>query len=389
MRWSFKIGRILGVDLYMHFTFLLLLGFVALANWTVDRTAAAAISGVVFFLLLFACVVLHEYGHVLVARRYGIPTKDITLLPIGGVARLERMPDKPVQELWVALAGPVVNVVIAGALLMGLLLKGGWNPDLSQMFDTTRGALVERLIAVNLFLVIFNMLPAFPMDGGRVLRALLALKMPYAQATGIAASIGQAMAFLFGFIGLFSNPLLLFIALFVWIGAAQEAAAARMKTSLEGYRVRDAMLTDFRVLHPEQTMGDAARMILAGSQQDFPVLESDGRIVGMLMHEDLFKALQQEGESIPVASVMRRELDLVQDDELLETAIRPSGSSEPAFTRPVLRGGELMGMLTAENVGEFLMIRAALAGTRRGKQPRILAPPVIRPAAYGSAGTGR
>jgi Zn-dependent protease/CBS domain-containing protein len=390
MRWSFKIGRIVGIDVYMHFTFLLLLGFVALANWTVERTAAAAVSGVVFFLLLFACVLLHECGHALAARRYGIPTRDITLLPIGGVARLDRMPDKPIQELWVAVAGPLVNVVIAGGLLIGLLLKGGWHPDLSQMLNTTRGALIERLIAVNLFLVIFNMLPAFPMDGGRVLRALLALKMPYARATNIAASIGQAMAFLFGFIGLFGNPLLLFIALFVWIGAAQEAAAAHMKASLEGYRVRDAMLTDFRVLHPEQTMGDAARLILAGSQQDFPVLESNGRVIGMLMHDDLFKALQQGGESTPVGSVMRRELDPLQDDELLENAIRPTGPSENGFTRPVLRRDELIGMLTAENVGEFLMIRAALAGSHRGRSSRIVqVPPVIRRAAYGGAGTNR
>jgi Zn-dependent protease len=389
MRWSFKIGRILGIDVYMHFTFLLLLGFVAMANWMVDRTAASAVSGVMFFLVLFTCVLLHEYGHALAARKYGIPTRDITLLPIGGVARLERMPDKPVQELWVALAGPVVNVVIATGMIIGLLLKGGWRPDLAQILNVTSGTFIERLIAVNLFLVLFNMLPAFPMDGGRVLRALLALRLPYAQATSIAATIGQGMAFLFGFIGLFSNPLLLFIALFVWIGAAQEAAAAQMKTSLEGYRVRDAMLTEFRVLHPEQTLGDAAKKILAGSQQDFPVIDEAGRVVGILVHGDLFKSLQQ-GEATPVGSVMRREVNPVQDDEYLETALRPFGSTEAAFTRPVLRRGELVGLLTAENVGEFVMIRAALGRPHAGPPPRLReVPPVIQRPAYGGASGSR
>jgi Zn-dependent protease len=229
-------------------------------------------------------VLLHEYGHALAARKYGIATRDITLLPIGGLARLERMPDKPSQELVVALAGPLVNVIIAAGLFLGLTLTGTWQPLAS--LTTTSGNLLERLLAVNVFLVLFNLLPAFPMDGGRVLRSLLALQLDYARATRIAARIGQGMAFVFGFIGLFTNPMLLLIALFVWVGAAQEAAAAEMKASFTGVTVREAMLTDFKVLAPENTLGDATRLILAGSQQDFPVL-SNGQFGGMLGHTQL------------------------------------------------------------------------------------------------------
>ena len=204
MKWSLKLGRILGIDVYVHFTFLLLLGFVSLAHWMTERSLEAALTGLLFFTGLFACVLLHEYGHALAARKYGIATRDITLLPIGGLARLERMPDKPSQELVVALAGPLVNVIIAAGLFLGLTLSGTWQP--LATLTTTNGNLLERLLAVNVFLVLFNLLPAFPMDGGRVLRSLLAMQLDYARATRIAARIGQGMALVFGFIGPLTNP---------------------------------------------------------------------------------------------------------------------------------------------------------------------------------------
>ena len=227
MKWSWKIGEFAGIGVYMHATFLLLLGWVAFVHWQDSQSLGAVVSGLAFILALFLCVVAHEYGHALTARRYGIKTREITLLPIGGVARLERMPDDPRQELWVALAGPAVNVVIAGALFAWLVVTGGLVP-LDQM-AVGRGSFFERLMIVNVFLAGFNMLPAFPMDGGRVLRAVLAQRMEYTRATQTAANVGQGMAFLFGFAGLFGNPMLLFIALFVWIGAAQESTAVQMK----------------------------------------------------------------------------------------------------------------------------------------------------------------
>jgi Zn-dependent protease len=231
MRWSFKIAKLAGTDIFIHLTFFLLLTWVAFIQWKLNGSIGAALSGIVFILAIFACIVLHEMGHALAARKYGIRTQDIILLPIGGVARLEKMPDRPIQELWVALAGPAVNVVIVALLAVYLWITNTLTPD-NQLMMTT-AAFVERIIGVNIFLILFNMIPAFPMDGGRVLRALLATRLAYIRATRISANLGQGIALLFGVIGLFYNPILLFIAFFVWMGAAQETRMVRMKSVLD------------------------------------------------------------------------------------------------------------------------------------------------------------
>jgi Zn-dependent protease len=211
MTWSIPIGTVSDTVIRVHVTFFLLLLWIAITYYS-QGEAQAAIQGVTFVVLVFACVVLHEFGHVLAARRYGVETPDNRLLPIGGVARLARMPENPGQELVIALAGPAMNVVVA-ALLYFLL---GALPTLAGTDLQNPGTdMLERLASVNVFLFLFNLVPAFPMDGGRVLRALLAYRMGYAQATQVATSIGQGVAFLFGLLGLFGNPLLLFIALFV------------------------------------------------------------------------------------------------------------------------------------------------------------------------------
>ena len=230
MKWSTKVGKLAGIDVYIHFTFFLLLAWIAFIYYNQGQSLSAALAGVMFILVVFACVVLHELGHALTARRYGITTRDIILLPIGGVARLEKMPDKPMQELWVALAGPAVNIVIAGTLAAYLYVSDSFTP-ISQL-SSASVSVVERIMAVNIFLVVFNMVPAFPMDGGRVLRALLATRLPYLKATQFAATLGQGIAVLFAIVGLFYNPLLLFIAFFVWIGAAQETRLTQMKAFL-------------------------------------------------------------------------------------------------------------------------------------------------------------
>jgi len=377
--WSLHLGRWLGIDVNIHITFLLLLAFIGLSHGIATRSVESALGGVLFFTGLFVCVLLHEYGHALAARRYGIATRDITLLPIGGVARLERMPKKPSQELVVALAGPAVNVVIAMGLFLGLMLGGKWQP-LSEL-TLVNGSFVERLMVVNVFLVLFNLLPAFPMDGGRVLRSLLAMRLPHARATRIAANIGKGMAVLFGFIGLFVNPMLLLIALFVWIGATQEATAAQMKSSFAGATVRDAMLTDFRVLSPQDSLAGATKLLLAGSQSDFPVADG-GRVVGILDHGALFQALRERGEWALVGDVMRSEFVTLQADQSLEEALA-EGRAEGGLTMAVTENGRVVGLLTPENVGEFLMIRATLAIRRHAtpppRPPLTPAPPVIVP----------
>lgn len=355
MKWSWKLGRFAGIDVFMHATFLLLVGWVLLAHWLQGESLAAALEGLGFILALFGCVVLHEYGHALTARKYGIKTRDITLLPIGGVARLEKMPDEPVQELWVALAGPAVNVVIAAVLYGWLQITDGLVP-LSDL-EVGAGSFIERLMVVNLFLVGFNMLPAFPMDGGRVVRALLAMRMEYTRATQIAASLGQIMAILFGFLGLLANPFLLFIAFFVWIGAAQEASMVQMKSALAGIPVSRAMLTDFRTVAPTDSLAHAVQLILAGSQQDFPVVSND-RVVGVLTRSNVLRGLTERGPQTPIAEMMHREFEIFDSYEMLEVAFARLQACQ-CQTVPVTHGGHLVGLLTMDNVGEFLMIQGA------------------------------
>src|SRR5689334_24475590 len=270
MKWSWKIGTVAGIGLNVHATFFLLVAWVGITYW-IQAGSAAALEGVAFILALFACVVLHELGHALTARRFGIRTRDITLLPIGGVSRLERIPDDPRQEVWVSLAGPAVNVAIAAALYAWLLLSQTLRP-LSAL-TMAGGPFLERLLLVNVSLAVFNLLPAFPMDGGRVLRALLAMRMDYVRATQVSAHVGQAMALVFGLLGLFTNPFLVFIAFFVWIGAAQEASVVQMRTAMSGIPVSRAMLTDFHSVAPDDPAKRVLELILAGSQEDFPVVD--------------------------------------------------------------------------------------------------------------------
>jgi Zn-dependent protease/CBS domain-containing protein len=356
MKWSLKIGRFAGIDVYMHVTFLLLVSWVALLHWKQGQSITAVVAGIAFILTVFLCVVLHEFGHALTARRYGIKTRDIILLPIGGVARLERLPTNPFQELWVALAGPAVNVVIAIGLFLWLNFTASFEPI--QKLTVTTGPFVERIMAVNLFLVAFNMIPAFPMDGGRVLRAILATRKEYSRATQIAATIGQGIAVFFGFIGLFYNPFLLFIAFFVWIGAAQEASMAHMSSAISNTPVQQAMLTDFRYLHKNDSLDRVVELTLAGSQKDFPVVDN-GRLEGILTQTDLLKALSARDQYPTVTSAMQNNFVIVDSLEMLESAFAKLKDCN-CHTLPVMLNGKLVGLLTMDNLGEYMRIQAAL-----------------------------
>jgi Zn-dependent protease len=345
----------------MHWTFLIIIGWVVLSYAAEGVGVLGVVAGVALVLAVFGCVVLHELGHALTARRFGIRTRDITLLPIGGVARLERMPDDPKQELLVAAAGPAVNVVIAGVLFVVLDLAGALTP----IGRATRvgGSLLGQLMWVNVFLVGFNLLPAFPMDGGRILRALLATRMNYVKSTRIAAGVGQAMAILFGFWGLVGpNPFLVFIAIFVYLGAQAEAQQTEMRSALAGALVRDAMMTRFQVLELTDSIGRAVEELLAGAQHDFPVT-SGGRVVGLLIRADLVRAAKDRGRETPIAEVMRRDLVVAGEGEGLDWVLaqmRARGCS----TAPVVRDGTLVGLLTLENVGELVMVNSALEEMR-------------------------
>ncbi|MGQ9523444.1 MAG: site-2 protease family protein [Armatimonadota bacterium] len=365
MKWSWKIGEVSGIEIYVHVTFLLLLGWLGVVYWMQSQELSLVVVALGYILAVFLCVGLHELGHALAARRFGIRTRDITLLPIGGVARLERMPEEPRQELWVALAGPAVNLIIAAGLFICLTFQAVLRPY--DWFTLTSGPILARLLAVNVGLALFNLLPAFPMDGGRILRALLATRMDYARATHIAAAMGQGMAFLFGFLGLFVNPFLVFIALFVWIGAAQEASMVMMKHALGGIPVAKAMVTDFATLSPYDDLRRSVELILSGSQRDFPVVDN-GVVVGVLTRDDLLVSLVKAGQDALVRDVMQTDFHVVDSHDMLESAFSRLQTCG-CHTLPVVHGGRLVGLLTTDNVGEFLMIQAALGQRARAAGP--------------------
>lgn len=363
MKWSFKLARIAGIDVFVHWTFAILIVWLIGIHVAQGHDLAVAMRGVGFVLSIFGCVVLHEFGHALTARRYGIRTRDITLLPIGGVARLERMPEDPKQELLVALAGPAVNVVIAATLFVVLYSLADVKA-LSDVHLVGQGFLAE-LMYVNVALVVFNLLPAFPMDGGRVLRAILAQRMDYARATQTAASVGQAMAIFFGLLGLFTNFFLIFIALFVYVGAQQEAQMVQMRSLLAGVPVREAMVTRFQTVRKDTGVAEIVDKLLSGEQQDFPVVDNDGTI-GVLTRSALVAAIaggQQDGR---VADVMHDACGVVDEREMLQdTFVRMQQAECPSL--PVVRDNQLVGMITLENIGEWMMIQSAIRQAKARK----------------------
>lgn len=360
MRYSLKIGAIRGIAIYLHWTFLALIGWL-LAGGVLSHTGFGPVG---FILSLFGCVLLHELGHALTAKRYGVDTRDITMLPIGGLARLERIPEDPKQEFWIAINGPMVNVVIAGVIAIILAIRG--DTDFIFKPHLGRGDLAMRLYAVNLTLVAFNLLPAFPMDGGRILRAALASKLGRRRATVIAANIGQIMAILFGVYGFWSGQvMLIFIAVFVYLGAGAEAEMVETTSLLEGLTVRDAMMTRFRTLPPEATMQQAITELLAGSQQDFPIVGPNG-IAGVLRREDIIRGLSEGKKDAPVADIACRECGAIQSSASLERTLEKM-RQEDTRTIPVLENGQMIGLLTLENVTELVMVKAALGGPANSK----------------------
>ena len=362
MKNALKIGSVSRIDIYLHWTFaLLIIGIFAYYLFQ-GTTVGAALVGVGVVLAVFACVVLHELGHALTARRYDVPTRDITIYPIGGVARLQRIPEEPIKEFWIAIAGPAVNLVIAVVLAVVLIATGG---SISPMLllEPDGGNIVATLMWINAVLVGFNLLPAFPMDGGRVLRALLAANMDYGRATEIAANVGQGMAILFGLFGLLVfNPILIFIALFVYIGAKQEAQQAMMRALTQGIPVRRAMLTRYHTLAPDDRLSRAVDELLAGSEHDFPVVEND-RIVGVLTRKDLMRGLNEQGREMRVGDAITSKCFTVDETAMLDEAFARMREAECQAVPVVSRSGRLVGLLTLENVGELMMITSALRDT--------------------------
>jgi stage IV sporulation protein FB len=364
MSWSLNIGTISGTAVRVHITFLLFLGWIFAANWATGGSQAAWQS-LLFLLLLFACVVAHEFGHIFTARAFGVSTPDVTLLPIGGVARLERIPEEPYEEFLVAIAGPLVNVAIA--LLLVVVAGAHLNSSDLYAVESPHTSMIDRLAAVNLFLALFNMIPAFPMDGGRVLRALLATKLGFTRATEIAAFIGQGVAFALGFVGLLYNPLLIFIAIFVYLAASSEAHVVAIRAMSQGVPVSMAMMTQFATLTPEAHVDEAVQTLLATSQSEFPVIDADRKPVGVLGRNDLIRALKELGPDARVAQAMSTPVPAIGQRRCLEEAFRMLQEKSASAVAVVDSAGRLTGLVTSETVGEMMMLHQALPkGARLG-----------------------
>jgi Zn-dependent protease len=354
--------RLLGVPVRFHFTFLLLFALVIAVGVGAKQSVAMY---VVYLAALFGSVILHELGHAVVGRRYGIRTLEIVMFPIGGIARLEKSP-KPQQEFWIALAGPLVNVAIA-AVTLGYLQIRGRAISLQGLLDPSDANLLERIAVGNLLLAGFNLIPAFPMDGGRILRAFIARTHSEEEATRIAAKTGRMLAMAMGLFGLLSAQyILVFIAFFVYLGAAQEGAAVVGRALTQGVPVRSAMITDFRTLPHGSTLRDAGNLLLATSQQDFPVVHAD-QVIGVLHRGSLLRGLAAQGPDAYVSAVMDREFPVVSPDLDLAEALPVVAQGRSCAL--VMEDGKLLGLLTTENLSEFLMLRQV------GMQPAASARP--------------
>lgn len=354
MRWTLRLGTIAGIRVEVHVTFLLLLAIVALLFPGGPRDAFRTL---LYLFLVFAIVLLHEFGHALMAKRFGIATREIVLLPIGGVARLERMPENPTQEILVALAGPAVNVVLLvgiGAVMFG----SGVRPELN-IFDINPDRMLEALFKANIWMFGFNLIPAFPMDGGRVLRGTLAIFLPYVRATRIAVIVGQGFALVFAAAGVFvlQNVVLVLIAMFVFVTAGEERALVQTRHSLAGLPVSAAMVTAFVSLETRHEIAHAVDLLLAGEQQDFPVLEG-GQFLGMLSRTDLLAGLRREGSEAPLGRLVRTDVEPVELSMPLEAALLRMRASR-LNALPVMARGRLVGLLTVENIGELLLVQEA------------------------------
>lgn len=362
MSGSLKIGRVAGIEVFVHWTFSILIAWLIGIHIVVGHSLSAAIPGLLLTLLVFAIIVLHELGHALAARRYGIRTNDITLLPIGGVAHLERIPEDPKKELVVAIAGPLVNVAIAAILLVLIAVVEGLGAVLDV--SLTGGQWLVQLFWINLWFAGFNLLPAFPMDGGRVLRALLAMRMDRVRATEIAARVGQGAAVVFGLVGLFAHPFLVFIALFVWIGAESEAAHVRTEGSLSGVAVQDVMVRAFACLAPGTTLREAQQIAASGLQREFPVLKG-GRVAGFLGMDGIARGLAEADLEASINPYVDRAVVTVRPGELLLPALQrwqDAGSGVLA----VMVENRLVGIVTQAGISELLMVSGAAAGQSPG-----------------------
>lgn len=355
MKWSVSIGKIFGINFRIHVTFFLLLFFI-FASVANQRGTQNALLAVLFICAVFVCVLIHEVGHSLIGRRFGKEAKSITLLPIGGVATMEEMPEKPAQEMAMAIVGPLINLVIAGVLL---LFVGRWTGIRApSLYPDSASTFFAELIGVNIMLALFNLIPAFPMDGGRVLRGVLATKMNYVAATSLAVQIGQTLAMLFIFFGIFFNWWLALIGLFLYIGAGSEKQHVMLRSYLHQVPVSEAMTTEFRSVRPDEALSRALEHFYHGCQDDFPVIGETG-VEGILTRDRILASIHEKGLNVLVRDVMDRNFATVESRMPLDEVYRRLSSSHKTAVA-VVDGGQIKGMVCLDGISRYFMVQTAL-----------------------------
>lgn len=361
MKGSLDLGKIAGIKLSIHWTFIFILVYVFIVYYQMEQDPAQGFMGVLLVLALFVCVVLHELGHALTGRKFGITTRSITLLPIGGMARMEKFPQKPKQEVLVAIAGPLVNIAIAGLLYLVLYLFDS-IPRLEgqqDLADLSGPVFWYSLLVINVIIAVFNFIPAFPMDGGRILRGLLLYRYDREKATQIAAGIGQFLAVVFFISGFFINLWLIFIGIFVFLGARAESEFEVTKAVLSGYKVRDVMMKKYAVLKPDDSLDTAVKTLLDGQAQEFVITEGD-EVKGILSRNEIIDALSKGGKDTKVSEAMRTDFMTLDPDAELDKQFRKIMQSDSPIA-PVLEDGEFLGIVDKDNIQEFIMVKKATA----------------------------
>jgi Zn-dependent protease len=376
MNWNFKIARVAGIDIKVHITFFLVLVLGAI-QWgsSTPGSIEGALFGVVLMILLFTCVTLHELGHSLVAQYFGIPVKEIALLPLGGVAQLSKNPDKPLHELLIAIAGPLVNVAIALVLFVvaiatgiaaQLNVLGGRGELLNALNQPSPRTMLLWLIATNISLCVFNLIPAFPLDGGRILRALLAMQLGLARATAIAAIVGQAIAIGLGVFGIINgNFILMLIAVFIFFGAGQENAAAQAKTVLSTQKIGDAYNKHAITLQNGDRVSKVVDYILTSYQPDFAVTFGNS-LLGIVTREDVLRSLAINPNDVYVSEIMHREVFKVDATKSLD-AVREEMSTQGARVAAVYDGARFLGLVSAEDLREAAAVLAFVQRQKRNQ----------------------
>jgi len=357
MKGAIKIGKIAGIDIYLHWTFSILIAYITFIHYKEGQNLQQISWAIFFIVCVFVTVILHELGHAITAKKFKINTKDIIILPIGGLARFETIPEKPKEEFIVSFAGPAVNMLIA--LISSFFIPlNDINSLKMQLTSSVNGSnFMLNFFIVNVWLALFNLIPAFPMDGGRVLRAALSLFLNRRLATNIAARIGQALAVMFIIGGFFVNPFLVLIGFYIFLGAQAEEEYIFTNSILQKYKVKDAIMNSVQRLNSNDTIKSAIQLLFNSTDDNFLIYEND-RYVGIITREEIINSLSSHAENEEIQNIMTKNIVFLDADEPLDNAYKQLQIRQPNVM-PVLENNNLIGTLTVKNILDFLLIKDA------------------------------